>query len=157
MVRLVTDPGTANSKSRLVAIRLVMLTLRLEDNWRELFGDADTAAIALAIVAICAERLLRDELDPELESLTVPIPTQALASCNISSIAAATGFNRETARRKVDQLLQSGLLVRDESGIRLAPGFTQQEATIDLVRRQLDEVRRAANDLLREGVITVED
>lgn len=140
-----------------MGIRLVTLTLRLRENWTRLVGYADTAAIALAIVAISAERLLRDELDPQLESLTVPMPKEALGSCNISSIAAATGFNRETARRKVDQLVEAGLIVRDGPQIRLADGFTQQQEVIDITKTQLDELRRIANDLLREGVFTVED
>lgn len=149
MVRLVTHSANASFKSRLVGIRFATLTLRLRQNWTQLFGDADTAAIALAIVFLGSERLLRDELDPQLKSLAVPIPVEALASCNISSIASATGFNRETARRKVNQLVQIGMVVREGSQIRLAPGFTQQQAVMDLIRSQLDELRRTANDLLR--------
>ena len=157
MIQLVTPPKDADYKSRLVGIRLATLTLRLKENWRRLFGDDDTATIALAIVAIVAERLMRADLDSELESLTVPMPKEALASCNISSIAAATGFNRETTRRKVDQLARTGMIVREGSAIALAPGFTQQKLAIDAVRIQLDELRRATNDLLRVGAITVED
>lgn len=155
MPQLVTDAENATSKSRLVGIRLAALSLRLRENWARLFGDADTAAIALAIVVIISERLMRVELDAELESLSVPMPTEALARCNISSIAAATGFNRETTRRKVDQLVKAGMVIKERSIIRLAPGFTQQEIAIEVVKAQLDEVRRAANDLLRLGVISV--
>lgn len=86
----------AEAKNRLVGIRLAMLTLRMRDNWIRLFGDHQTALIALAIIVIMSERLLRSQLDPELESLVVPMPSEDLAKCNLSSIAAATGLNRET-------------------------------------------------------------
>ena len=155
MPRLVTERAKTSSKSRLVGIRLAMLTLRFRENWRQLFGDVDTAAIALAIVAIGAERLMRSGLDSELETLTVPMPVDAFAGCNISSIAAATGFNRETTRRKIDQLVQSGMVVREGPAIRLASGFTQQEVVIDMVTAQLNELRKAANDLLRVGALAV--
>ena len=157
MVQLVTDAKAADAKSRLVGIRIAMLTLRLRNNWAQMFGDTDTAAIVLAVVAIASERLMRADLDSELETLALPMPTEALAHCNISSIAVATGLNRETTRRKVDQLIRKGLLVREDSSIRLAPGFTQQKATRSLVTAQLDELRRAVDDLLRIGALTVRD
>lgn len=156
MPRLVTNEVNADAKSRLVAIRLASLTLRLRESWSQLFGDADTAAIALAIVAIVSERLLREDLDPPFESLATPLPAEFLGTCNISSIATATGLNRETARRKVNQLVRDGMISRDGAAIRLAPGFTQQQMVIKMIRSQLDEVRRASNDLMREGVFTVE-
>ena len=156
VTRLVAHPANLSAKSRLIGIRLATLTLRLRGNWTALLGDADTAAIALAIVAIGAERLLREELDEELESLAVPMPSEAFASSNISSIAIATGFNRETARRKVEQMVQRGMVVRQGSQIMLAPGFTQREDVLDLITQQLDELRKTVNELIREGVITVE-
>lgn len=157
MVRLVTNPENASASSRLVGIRLATLTLRMRSNWIQLFGDADTAAIALAIVAITSERLLRDELNPTLKNLAVPMPIEDFGSCNISSIATASGFNRETARRKVERLVQNGMVVREGAAIRLAPGFTQQPGVLNWVTTQLDELRKVTNELLREGVIELED
>jgi hypothetical protein len=156
MSRLIGDTQATDAKSRLVGIRLADLTLRLRNNWVEMFGDADSATIILAVVAIVSERLMRVELDPEYESLKTPMPVTALANCNVSSIAAATGLNRETTRRKVAHLVKTGLLVRQGASIRLAPGFTQQKAAARLVQAQVDELRKIANDLLRMGVLSVE-
>ena len=155
MVRLITPAEKAASKSRLVGIRLAVLTLRLRENWQRLFGDQDAMLIALAIVAIVSERLLRAELDPEYESLEKAMPLTDLSRCNINSIASATGFNRETARRKVNQLVERGLLVKERGAVSLAPGFTQQALAGDIVQAQLDEIRRAVNDLIRVGAIDV--
>jgi hypothetical protein len=155
MPRLTTNNDFADAKSRLVGIRLASLTLRLRGSWTELFGSSDAAAIALAIVAIGSERMLRETLDPELESLAVQMPADAFGVCNISSISKATGINRETTRRKVDELVGRGVVVRNGPIITLAPGFSQQPAAIEMVRMQLDALRMATNDLIREGVIEV--
>ena len=156
MVRLATPAEKAASKSRLVGIRLAVLTLRMRENWQRLFGDQDSTLIALAIVAIVSERLLRTELEAELESLEKPMPLDELSLCNINSIAIATGLNRETARRKVNLLVESGMLVRHGGAVSLAPGFTQQALAGEIVQGQLDEIRRAVNDLIRMGAIDVD-
>ena len=155
MVQLVTDPKIADAKSRLVGIRLATLTLRLRGSWTELFGSPDTAAIALAIVAISSERMLREALEPNLKNLSVPMPAEAFGICNVSSIATATGLNRETARRKVDEMVQQGVVAKNGQRITLAPGFTQQPEVIEMVKAQLDVLRMATNELIREGVISV--
>lgn len=143
----------STAKSRLVGIRLAALTLRLMENWRRIFPDYDSALIAIAIVVIMAERLMRADLEPDLESLELPMPTERLAKCNISSIAAATGFNRETTRRKVDALVRAGIVVREGRSIMLAPGFTQQDFVISQVQMQLEQFRRTRDDLERMGVL----
>ena len=99
--------------------------------------------------------MLRKSLEPELGSLAVQLPVEAFGVCNISSIAKATGINRETARRKIDELVRQGMVNRDGANITLARGFTQQPAAIEMVRMQLDALRMATNELIREGVIEV--
>ena len=154
---MATSNKKVEAKSRLVGIRLAMLTLRLRDNWIQLFGDHQTALIALAIVVISSERLTRAGLDADQQSLAIPLRHDDLALCNISSVASATGLNRETTRRKIDELVRSGLLVRVGGSIRLTPGFTQQRLAADVVKTQLDELRRAVNDLLRIDALQLAD
>lgn len=156
MVRLLTSEDRVASTNRLAGIRLAVLSLRMRENWRLLFGGDDADVIALAIVAIVSERLLRTDVDPELRNLETPMPVQELSSCNINSIAAATDLNRETVRRKVDQLAKRGLLMKEYGTVKLAPGFTQQKLASEVVKSQLDELRRAINDLIRIGTVTVE-
>jgi hypothetical protein len=151
---LVIDEAQAGAQSRMTAIRMTLLTLRCMENWKLGVDDYDSAMILVAVVAITAERLTRADLELELRDLGQPIPPERLARCNVSSIAAATGLNRETARRKVGELVSKGLLVRSPRGaISFPPGLLQQESTRDLVRRQLDGVVRFANELLRDGVL----
>ena len=151
-VTVINDRADANS--RLTAIRLTMLTLRAMERWRSNVGDYDSAMVLVAVSAITAERLTRAELAPEMKSLARAIPQEQLASCNVSSIAAATGLNRETARRKVNALVDRGFLVKSADGsISFKPGRLQEEHVHELVRIQLDALVRTINDLCRDGTL----
>lgn len=151
---LTVDERSARAKSRITAIRLALLTLRSMEYWRQGVRDYDSAMVLVAVAAITSERLTRAGLTEEYEDLANPLPTERLGRCNVSSIAAATGLNRETARRKVAGLVAAGLLARTgRSAIGFPPGLLQDSATAELVRRQLDSLVRTANDLIRDGVV----
>lgn len=152
---LVADPKQVSLNSRIVGIRMTLLSLRMADNWSRLFGDPQAARIALAIIGTVAERLTRIELEDDLRSLSQPISNSQLTQCNISAISATTGLNRETARRKIQRLIQDGLIVREGNSIRLTPGFTQQDDVRSTVADQLEEVRRTVNSYLQIGVLRV--
>ena len=91
-LRLSVDDNVARAKSRIIALRILGLTLRLMENWRRPFSDPDNAMIMLAIAAIVGEKLTSASVDPGLEDLATPVPHSDLTPCNISSIAAATGI-----------------------------------------------------------------
>jgi len=151
---LVVDDALASANSRITGIRLSGLTLRWMENWRRNVGDYHSAMILLAVVAITSSRLLRTELDPELRDMRNPVPEPLLASCNISSLAAATGLSRETTRRKVNELVERGYLVRDEDRkVRFRPGYLQDDRAVELVRKQLDCFAQVAVELVRDGVL----
>ena len=150
---LTVNADQMDAKSRIVALRLVHLTLRCMENWKHDVDDYDRAMILVAVGAITAERLRRGESSPAQATLGNPLPSNEIAKCNVSSIAAATGLNRETTRRKVDGLIQLGLLTRVDGSITFAPGVVQEQSTQDLVRRQLDDIVRTGNELLRDGVL----
>ena len=151
---LVVNPAQMDRKSRIVALRLVLLTLRCMENWKHDVDDYDRAMILVAVAAITAERLLRADHSQSHAALDEPLPPGLMARCNVSSIASATGLNRETTRRKVDSLIERGLLVRLDNGtITFAPGVIQEQSTQELIRRQLEGVVRTANDLVRDGVL----
>ena len=153
-MQLTIDNEASEANSRLAAIRLALLTSRAMENWRRGVGDNDKAMILLAVVAICGERLTRTELPEALRSVATPLPPGVAAECNISSIAAATGLNRETTRRKVNALVAAGYLVRSEDGEISYPVERQQDpATLDFLKMQLEAVVRFANDALRDGVL----
>lgn len=133
------------------------MTLRLLEHWRSHLGvDHDTALIVLATAAITMEKFTRLNFDPELRDIRRSMPSELLTRCNVSSIAAATGLNRETARRKVQTMLDTGILVADCRGsIRLSHDFTLDVRTGNMLRSQLQTVIQATNGLLKEGILEV--
>jgi hypothetical protein len=154
-MQITTDPAAFEANSRLAAIRLCMLLSRCMEHARRGVGDGDSALILIAVVAIAGERLTRTELPEHLRSLATPLPPGVAAECNVSSIAAATGLNRETTRRKVNSLIERGYLRRSGDGeISFAPEILKREATQGLVKGQLEAVARFANEAIRDGVLT---
>lgn len=154
MATMTIDEERAAANSRLTAIRVAALTLRWMENWRSNVKDYDSAMILLAVVAISAGRLLRRDLEPELRDMQAPLPEGILATCNISSIASATGLNRETTRRRVRALIERGFLVKLKDGsIGFRPGYLQRPESADLVRIQLESFARTADALVRDGTL----
>lgn len=155
---------TAEAKSRLAHLSLLSLNLRLMENWRTLqigaWGsvlDYESTMIVMAIIVIAAEKLLRAELDPELETLASPLPVGHLRKANFSSIAAATGINRETVRRRVGDLAAAGIVIRDRDGVRMAHGQIQFARLREIIDVQLDAITQTANQLTRLGILVARD
>lgn len=153
----------AEAKSRVVHVSLLDLNLRLMENWRSVqIGvngevlDYDCITILMAILVIGAEKLLRSELHPELQTLAVRLPENRLSKVNFSSIAAATAINRETVRRKVNELQRAGMVLRDKDGIRIVQGVVKFETLREIIEAQLDAITRTVNQLLKIGVLSSE-
>jgi CRP-like cAMP-binding protein len=155
------EKTVAEAKSRIVHVSLLDLNLRLMENWRSVqIGvsgevlDYDCITILMAIIVIGAEKLLRTDLHPELQSLAVRLPQNRLSRVNFSSIAAATAINRETVRRKVNELQKAGMVVRDKDGIRIVQGVVDFETLRKIIDAQLDAITRTVNQLLKIGVLS---
>jgi len=153
VVQLLTDDAQFRSNDRVAGIRLGALFLRQRGAWAELFGSDDAAAIMIAIAVIRSERILRDPSNSGTRTFSHPVADWELGPSNISSIATATGMNRETTRRKVRELVEAGKLVAEDGGLRFAPGLTQEPAFADAVRDIVENLRSATNDLLRLGIL----
>jgi Holliday junction resolvasome RuvABC ATP-dependent DNA helicase subunit len=155
---LVVNERMAQANSRLSAIRLAMFTLRNMERWRVLADDCQEALILVAVGAINGERLVREEgLEEELRDLRTILPQEHFRQCSISSVAAATGLNRETTRRKVNELIAEGQLIRTGRGrLQYAPGLAQSRKVSELVRSQLDALVRVTNELCRDGSLSFE-
>lgn len=150
----------AEAKSRLTLISLLGLNLRLMENWRRvqiaLTGrplDYESTMILMAVVTIGADRLLRSGLPVGLESLEQELPRQLISNVNLSSIAAATAIPRETVRRKLRELEERGLVVREKNRIIMGKGVLQHEAVREIIRLQLDAMTLTIRQLARLGVL----
>lgn len=138
---------------------MAILTLRCMEHYREVAGDHNSALVLLAVVAISSERLTRGTLPEDLRSLDAPLPLEQLGVCNISSIAVATGFNRETTRRYVNRLIERQVLQRGTDGtIQFTAGYLQSGKIAELLQMQLDTLGRSVTEFLRMGAMAmVED
>ena len=146
--------ATASSMNRLVATRLTWLTLRYMENWDRLVEGYDEAMIVVAVAAISTERMTRRPLSEQELNLATRLPRERYSKCTIQAIAPATGFNRETARRKINKLIERGVLEKAQSGsIMFRPGFQQQPFVSQLIAAQLEVFRRTADALVRDGVL----
>jgi len=155
---LIVDEGVAQANSRKTGILAAVFMTRSLEIWRRNRLDAESVHIILAVIAITSEKFVRRNLRPEHRSLATYLPLEELQSCNVASIAAATGINRETVRRRVQGLVQSGSLIKSDSGdIALPPSKVQDPSAAELIRRQLEALARFANDCLRDGVLRIED
>lgn len=152
---LTADTGTA--QSRVTYVRLIGMQLRLWQLWRDAAGGQLEALVQMAIGVINGDKVTRSVPDPSLRDMANPMPVAMMTKCNLSSIAAATGINRETVRRIVNRLIVEGRLVRSSDGaINFAPGWTQGPQTHCLGQDQLTEFCRTANLLFRDGVLSLE-
>jgi hypothetical protein len=145
----------AEANSRPVGLRFALMTLRLLEHWRSyLKVDHDSAIIVLATAAITMEKFTRGDFEPTLRDIRFDMPAAKLTKCNVSSIAAATGLNRETTRRKVKALIAGGILLRDgRDSIRLNADFTRNVRTSEMLRSLLETLVHSANELARDGVL----
>jgi len=153
---VVLDNSKLDANSRVISIRLVLATLRLMENWRELADDYDKIIILLAASAVSGDPFTRGEgLEGDLRNLRISLPEERYLYGNMRSIADAIGLNRETARRKIHELVEAGLLMRTADGVRFDPASRQVDQTVDLLRRQLDLLFRFINEMIRDGIASV--
>lgn len=155
-MKLVAPNEMRTAQSRVTYVRLMSMQLRLSELWREAAGGHQEALVQMAVGAITGDRVTRGVGETSLRNIENPMPVDLMSKCNLSSIAAGTGLNRETVRRIVNRLVTEGPLVRSTNGtINFAPGWTQGAETHRLGQQQLDEFCRTANLLLRDGVLSV--
>ena len=157
LTQLCVARARLKSNTRPVGLRFALITLRLLEHWRShLDLDTDSVLIVLATLAITMEKFTRGELEAELRDVNTTIPPGYLSRCNVSSIAAATGMNRETTRRKVGDLVEAAILVRDTRGwLRVSPEYTRAVPTDRLICSHLESLVHATNELLRLGAVEV--
>lgn len=114
----------------------------------------DATLIVLATLAVTMEKMTRAEFQADVRDINCTIPPDQLTRCNISSLAAATGMNRETVRRKVAELVSAGVLIKDaRAGYRVSPAYTRAVPTSEMLSAQLQTLINSANDLIRHGIV----
>ena len=151
---LIIDEAKVEGSSRPIGLRFCLMTLRLLEQWRAHLGiDLDSALIVMATAAITMEKYTRSEFEPAQRDIRTAMASSQLTKCNVRSIAAATGLNRETARRKVKALVDAGILLNEDGAFRLSAEYTRSVQTSDMLSRLLETLVQSANELQRVGVL----
>jgi hypothetical protein len=156
------DDRAAEEKSRLVLVSFTALSMRLMENWRQLISDVsgrfpDYEKTMILGAIITAEKLTRADLEPGFHSLSDPFPSDRLTKCNITSVAAAVRLNSETVRRRINELSDLGLVIREPSGsIQIGAGLLELPAVRDTLQAQLELLRRTTNQLINYHVVQVQ-
>lgn len=144
----------ADTQLRKVGVQLAVSGLRIVEEYRRIYGDNDRVLIVLAVVASTLERTLRADDSGKLSDIRQQVDEEKMGPCNVASIAVATGLPRETARRKVNAMIDDGILKRDRSGaISFANGAGQNPAVYAMLRRQAGEIARLATMFSEAGII----
>jgi DNA-binding IclR family transcriptional regulator len=144
----------AGGQSRLAGIEVALLILRLMERLREQTGDHTSALVLLAVIAITSEKLTRADLEPRLRSIEEAVSPERLTKCNVSSVASATGMNRETTRRYVIRLTSRGVLERARDGtIAFSPGYIQRHEVGQVLQFELEIISRSVGELLKMGAL----
>jgi hypothetical protein len=128
---------------------LLMPLLRLFSGSREICGgDADKLFILLSVAARSAEHPAFASFCAEaLEQAEAPRPPGL--PFNMRSIAESMGIPRETARRKIFQLVQEGWLVRDGASIQMTmKGYARLAPVRQSVKNLAAGYWRIVNTLL---------
>ncbi len=122
----------------------------------ELFdGDVDLVVVAGAVAIANLEAGMRDPAFRKAFSrVDTEIGIDQQRGCNALSVAESTGLPRETVRRKINRLIEMGILARRGAGdYVLQPGILRTGPFIDLFRDLTDETVRLVNECLDEEIL----
>jgi hypothetical protein len=121
----------AAEQSRNFIFLLSTLMQRYDRLRREAFGsDLDFARIVDAVSVAGIEDLMGDaEWRRQYAALSTVVGAAQQRGANSMSISRATGIPRETARRKIKKLIETGVLTETAQGeYVVTPGYLQQVA-----------------------------
>jgi len=117
-------------------------------------GDVGLVVVAGAVAVANLEAGMRDPaFRRAFSSVDTEIGIDQQRGCNALSIAESTGLPRETVRRKINRLIEKGILARRGAGdYVLQPGVLQSGPFAALFRDLTDETIRLVNECLDDEI-----
>lgn len=156
--RVVSVPGRMADHWRPAMFALVNLFLSMHRTLAEHEGMSPTVLLIYCTVSMGnIQKLMRERGSVPAEyNATAVLPREWVVPISRSAIAAATGLPRETVRRHVAQMIESGLFVEDpRGGVTVVPGMIQDRGFEPLLESLLVEFTRTTESLMRADVIEV--
>lgn len=131
--------------------RVCRLQMALSDR------DIDLAIIAGAAGIVTTESIMRDPAARQELADIATVVGDRQRGCNALSIAEATGLPRETVRRKMNRLVEMGILARRGVGDYVwQPGVLQSPPYRQLLEELSAETARLLNDCLEQEIFVLE-
>lgn len=148
-------PEEFSDKSRVFMYQMSEMLCRILPAYNNYFqGDMAKFLLVNALAAANVQRLMGSPLSQDYESIGTRVPADLQVPANALSLAESTGMPRETVRRKLKELLASGMLVEDErGGYRLRPGALQAEALLGIYFANFKAMADVMEACLEAGLI----
>lgn len=137
------DRAEVAVKGRPIAIHCAVACLRVLEDYRLVFGDIDQISIFAAVAA--------------LQSDSAVVSARSSSAPTVAAIAEASGFSRETARRKILRLIAERFLRKAESGgISIDPKIVDRPGLMKAVRRHNRIVAQLIDAFIDLNVVKLE-
>lgn len=138
-------PGERAKTVQAVEILLRMLRIAL-DCYPD--DDLETIVVFLTVASGSAGQILRD---PEVLKTVDegPLPDALFRPISGRAIAASCGLPRESVRRRLDQLVAQGRMIREPQGFRLMSGAISRPGNLEFGRAIIRELEAAPRRLAR--------
>lgn len=142
---MAVDEAQVGPGERVRAVAALEVLLRIWRRAVDCFPDDDleTILVYLTVAAASTTSHLRDPgLIAELRD--GPLPDRLHKPTSGRAVAEATGLARETVRRRIDALVASGRLVRDERGVRTITDSINLNRNLEFMRFLTHELTAAS-------------
>ncbi len=148
------DHDMADAKLRLSGFLAVNHYLSASDTLRRTFGlDPEDLLIVLTVALGSVQRMLRS---PDPEGLAVSsglVEQNRIVPVSRRAVARAANLPRETVRRRVAALLERGLLLEWEGGLRSARRLVLAPDVREAIHDLLESFAGTCRVMLREGIL----
>lgn len=152
-IQIVQDEVSANFRASTYAMvncfvnqqRLWMKTLKM---------DPATLLVYMIVALASVQRFTRQPEIPEDMKGSEPLPQDLVGTISRRAVAAASGMPRETVRRIINELLESGRLIKSgRNAVRVVPDTARVEGFLDVPALLLVDIVRMTDELQRVGVL----
>ena len=156
--RVVTNPAKITENWRIAVCSLMNLFLTMH---RTLATATPVGPIELLIYSTVSvanvQKLMRERSIPQKFAGTEILPREWVVPISRNAIATTSGLPRETVRRHVARMIESGLLIEDpRGGVTLPVGVIQDRGLEPFLEGMLTNYARSTEELLRIGAIRIE-
>jgi hypothetical protein len=156
--RVATNPVKMAENWRVAMTALSNLFLTTHRTMTQAAPIGPTELLIYVTVSVAnVQKLMRERVIPECYAATEILPREWVVPISRNAIATASGLPRETVRRRVAAMIESGMLIEDpRGGVTLPVGVIKDRGYEPLLEAMMTDFARTAETLLRIGVIEIQ-